>query len=65
VHACHVEISTLRGLSCTKFKVKLMLVLDESSPAQWVIVVQSAVFLLNKVRCVGLGSMVSCLCSRC
>ena len=42
-------------------KFKLMLVLDESSPAQWVVVVRSAVFLLNKVRCVGLGSVVSCL----
>ena len=27
--------------------------MDESSPAQWAIVVQSAVLLLNKVRCVG------------
>ena len=40
-----------------------MLVLDESSPAQWVVVVRSAV-LLNKVRCVGLGSVVSCLRGR-
>ena len=59
-----MEISALLGLSCTKFKVKLMLVLDESSPAQWVVVVRSAVFLLNKVRCMGLGSVVSCLRGR-
>ena len=45
-------------------KFKLMLVLDESSPAQCVVLVRSAFFILNKVRCVGLGSMVSCLRGR-
>jgi len=55
----------ITGFIMYKFKVKLMLVLDESSPAQWVVVVRSAIFLLNKVRCVVLGSVVSCLCSRC
>jgi len=37
---------------------------DESSLAQWVVVVQSAVLLLNKVRCVGLGSVVCSLQGR-
>jgi len=37
---------------------------DESSPAQWVVVVRSAVLLLNKVRRVGLGSVVCCLRGR-
>jgi len=36
---------------------------DESWPAEWVVVVRSAV-LLNKVRCVGLGSVVCCLRGR-
>ena len=38
--------------------------MDESSPAQWVVVVRSAVLLLNKVRCVVLGSVVCCLRGR-
>ena len=38
--------------------------MDESSPAQWVVVVRSGVLLLNKVRCVGLGSVVCCLRDR-
>ena len=38
--------------------------MDESSPAQWVVVVRSAVLLLNIVCCVGLGSVVSCLRGR-
>ena len=38
--------------------------MDESSPAQWVVVVRSAVLLLNEVRCVGLGSVVCYLRSR-
>ena len=38
--------------------------MDESSPAQSVVVVRSAVLLLNEVRCVGLGSVVCCLRSR-
>jgi len=54
----------ITGLSCTKFKVKLMLVLVESSPAQWVVVVRIAFFLLNKMRCVGLGSVIFCLRGR-
>jgi len=37
---------------------------DERSPAQWVVVVRSAVLLLNKVRCVGLGSVVCWLRGR-
>jgi len=42
----------------------LMLVLDEISQAQWVVVLRRAGFLLSKVRCVRLGSVVSDLRGR-
>jgi len=54
----------ITGFIMYKFKVKLMLVWMRARPLSGFVVVRSAVLLLNKVRCVGLGSVVSCLRGR-